>query len=95
MPINHLVPIPGSPLNTPAPLDHFEFARTIAVARILMPTSHIRLSAGRQSMSDEMQALCFLAGANSVFYGDNLLTTDNANPDQDDLLFRKLDLKPV
>lgn len=95
VPINHLVSIPGSPLNAPAPLDHFEFVRTIAVARMLMPKSHIRLSAGRQSMSDEVQALCFLAGANSVFYGDNLLTTDNANPDQDDILFQKLDLKPV
>ncbi|HXE39848.1 MAG TPA: biotin synthase BioB [Azonexus sp.] len=95
VPINHLVAIPGSPLGEQAALDHFEFVRTIAVARLLLPSSHIRLSAGRQSMSDEMQTLCFLAGANSVFYGDNLLTTDNAKPDQDDGLFRKLDLKAV
>ncbi|HJV94357.1 MAG TPA: biotin synthase BioB [Azonexus sp.] len=95
VPINHLVAIPGSPLGEQAGLDHFEFVRTIAVARILLPSSHIRLSAGRQSMSDEMQTLCFLAGANSVFYGDNLLTTDNAKPDEDDGLFRKLDLKAV
>jgi biotin synthase len=95
VPINHLVAIPGSPLGEQTGIDHFEFVRTIAVARILLPSSHIRLSAGRQSMNDEMQALCFLAGANSVFYGDSLLTTDNARPDQDDGLFRKLDLKAV
>ncbi|MBI2276369.1 MAG: biotin synthase BioB [Dechloromonas sp.] len=95
VPINHLVAIPGSPLGELPALDHFEFVRTIAVARVLLPSSHIRLSAGRQSMSDEMQTLCFLAGANSVFYGDSLLTTDNAQPDQDDGLFRKLDLKAV
>ena len=95
VPINHLVTIPGSPLANQAKLDHFEFIRTIAVARILMPKSYIRLSAGRHEMNDEMQALCFLAGANSLFYGDDLLTTDNASPDRDDILFERLGLRPV
>ena len=77
VPINHLVQVEGTPLAEAAPLDPFEFVRTIACARITMPTSYVRLSAGRQEMSDELQALCFLAGANSMFYGDKLLTTGN------------------
>lgn len=95
VPINHLVAIPGSPLANQEKLDPFEFVRTIAVARILMPRSYVRLSAGRHEMSDEMQALCFLAGANSLFYGDDLLTTDNAAPDRDDALFARLGLRAV
>lgn len=94
VPINHLVAIPGSPLAKVPKLDGFEFIRTIAVARILMPKSYVRLSAGRQHMSDEQQALCFLAGANSVFYGSELLTTDNCHPEQDDTLFQRLGLNP-
>src|SRR5690606_2506102 len=73
VPINRLVQVPGTPLDGMADLDNFEFLRTVAVARILMPRSHVRLSAGRTDFSDEMQALCFLAGANSIFYGDKLL----------------------
>lgn len=92
VPINHLVAIPGSPLENLPRLDSFEFVRTIAVARILMPHSHVRLSAGRQEMSDELQALCFLAGANSVFYGSELLTTENHAPAKDDALFKRLGL---
>ncbi|MDR3353381.1 MAG: biotin synthase BioB [Zoogloeaceae bacterium] len=95
VPINHLVPIPGTPLADQPPLDPFEFVRTIAVARILMPASWVRLSAGRREMSDELQALCFLAGANSMFYGDHLLTTGNADFDADDALFARLGLKAV
>jgi biotin synthase len=77
-----------------APLDNFEFIRTIAVARIMMPRAHVRLSAGRTDFSDEMQALCFLAGANSIFYGDKLLTTDNPGEQHDHALFERLGLKP-
>lgn len=95
VPINHLVAIPGSPLDQLPKLDNFEFVRTVAVARILMPRSYIRLSAGRHEMSDEMQALCFLAGANSLFYGNDLLTTDNATPERDDQLFQRLGLRAV
>jgi len=95
VPINHLVAIPGSPLAELSKLDNFEFVRTIAVARILMPRSYVRLSAGRQEMSDEMQALCFLAGANSVFYGKELLTTGNTSPDRDDGLFERLGIVAV
>ncbi|RAV23855.1 biotin synthase, partial [Staphylococcus warneri] len=76
-PINMLVKIEGTPLADVDDLDPFEFVRTVAVARILMPESYVRLSAGRQEMNDEAQALCFLAGANSIFYGERLLTTDN------------------
>lgn len=94
VPINLLVPIPGTPLEDAEPLDPFEVVRTIAVARLLMPTSVIRLSAGREAMSDELQALCFMAGANSVFYGDRLLTTDNADTARDRDLFRRLGLHP-
>jgi len=95
VPINHLVAIPGSPLDQLPKLDNFEFVRTVAVARTLLPRSYIRLSAGRHEMSDEMQALCFLAGANSLFYGNDLLTTDNATPERDDQLFQRLGLRAV
>lgn len=94
VPINLLVPIPGTPLEAAEPLDPFELVRTIAAARLLMPTSIVRLSAGREGMSDELQALCFLAGANSVFYGDRLLTTDNADTTRDRELFQRLGLQP-
>jgi biotin synthase len=95
VPINNLVPIPGTPLADAEPIDPFEFVRTIAAARITMPTSYVRLSAGRQQMSDEMQALCFLAGANSIFYGDRLLTTDNPDADRDQRLFERLGLQSI
>ncbi len=92
VPINQLVPMPGTPLENAPPLDPFEFVRTIAVARISMPGSMVRLSAGRQEMSDELQALCFLAGANSIFYGDKLLTAGNPEADRDEALFARLGL---
>ncbi|GAB4302594.1 MAG: biotin synthase BioB [Thiohalomonadaceae bacterium] len=95
VPINLLVKVPGTPLADSPDLDIFEFIRTIAVARIIMPRSYVRLSAGRQNMHDEAQALCFLAGANSIFYGDRLLTTDNATINHDRDLFRRLDLTPA
>ena len=95
VPINHLVQVEGTPLADAAPLDPFEFVRTIACARITMPTSHVRLSAGRQQMSDELQALCFLAGANSIFYGDKLLTTGNPEADRDRVLLDRLGMKAV
>jgi biotin synthase len=94
VPINQLVRVPGTPLADAEPLDPFEFVRTIAVARILMPGSHLRLSAGRTEMSAEMQALAFFAGANSVFYGDKLLTTPNPEADEDMTLLRRLGLVP-
>jgi len=90
VPINALVPVAGTPLGNSEPVHAIEFVRIIAVARILMPQSHVRLSAGRETMSDETQALCFLAGANSVFVGDTLLTTDNPKRSQDDILFNRL-----
>jgi biotin synthase len=90
VPINHLVRVPGTPLADSAALDPFDFVRMIAVARILMPASHVRLSAGRAEMSDELQALCFMAGANSIFYGEKLLTTGNPDTQQDLRLFRRL-----
>jgi biotin synthase len=90
VPVNMLVQVEGTPLFGTAALDPFEFIRTIAVARILMPKSHVRLSAGRGDMSDEMQALCFLAGANSMFYGERLLTTDNSETSKDVELFDRL-----
>jgi biotin synthase len=90
VPINQLVRVPGTPLADAAALDPFDFVRAIAVARILMPQSHVRLSAGRSEMSDELQALCFLAGANSIFYGEKLLTTDNPDTEHDRRLFRRL-----
>ena len=95
VPINHLVAIPGTPLEDTPPLDPFEFVRTIACARIAMPKSYVRLSAGRQQMNDELQALCFLAGANSIFYGDRLLTTNNAEAGRDEALFARLGLRGV
>jgi biotin synthase len=94
VPINQLVRVPGTPLADAEPLDPFEFVRTIAVARILMPASHLRLSAGRTEMSAELQALAFFAGANSVFYGEKLLTTPNPDADGDMALFRRLGLVP-
>jgi len=90
VPINRLVQVAGTPLNGTALLDPFEFVRTIAVARILMPRSMVRLSAGRAEMSDELQALCFFAGANSIFYGEKLLTTGNPDVEHDQALFARL-----
>jgi biotin synthase len=90
VPINQLVRVAGTPLAQAEPLDPFDFVRTIAVARILMPRSHVRLSAGRAQMSDELQALCFMAGANSIFYGEKLLTTGNPDTEHDQALFRRL-----
>ena len=90
VPINMLVQVEGTPLMGADELDPFVFIRTLAVARIMMPKSRVRLSAGRNNMSDEMQALCFLAGANSIFYGEKLLTTDNPVANQDKVLFEKL-----
>ena len=90
VPINNLVPVDGTPMADAEPVDPLEFVRVVAVARIIMPTSHVRLSAGRSEMSDEMQALCFFAGANSIFYGEKLLTTANATENHDQQLFRRL-----
>ena len=90
VPINNLVKVEGTPLENVDDLDPFEFVRTVAVARILMPSSYVRLSAGRQQMNDEMQALCFLAGANSIFYGERLLTTENPQTLHDQQLLRRL-----
>jgi biotin synthase len=95
VPINQLVPVPGTPLANAEPLDPFEFVRAIAVARILMPRSIVRLSAGRQQMDDAVQALCFFAGAGSIFYGEKLLTTGNPDVEADRALFRRLDLHPM
>jgi len=90
VPINRLVQVKGTPLAGTKALDPFEFVRTIAVARILMPASMVRLSAGRAEMSDELQALCFFAGANSIFYGEKLLTTGNPDVEADQALFARL-----
>jgi len=90
VPINLLVKVEGTPLANHDDIDQLEFVRTIAVARLMMPKSYVRLSAGRESMSDELQAMCFLAGANSIFYGDKLLTTDNPDTDHDQQLFSRL-----
>jgi biotin synthase len=95
VPINHLVQVEGTPLHGAARLDPLEFVRTIAVARITMPASYVRLSAGRAQMSDAEQALCFLAGANSMFCGDKLLTTGNPDVDSDRALLDRLGLKPL
>ncbi len=95
VPINQLVPIEGTPLGDAPALDALEFVRTVAVARITMPRAVVRLSAGRQQMGDGVQALAFLAGANSIFYGDRLLTTGNAEVEQDQALFRRLGLTPA
>jgi biotin synthase len=94
VPINNLVQVPGTPLAGTAALDPIEFVRIVALARILMPRSHVRLSAGRAAMSDEMQALCFLAGANSIFYGEKLLTTGNPDVASDHALFGRLGIRP-
>ena len=94
VPINNLVQVEGTPLAGTAALDPLEFVRIIALARILMPRSHVRLSAGRSAMSDEMQALCFLAGANSIFYGEKLLTTGNPDTASDHALFERLGVRP-
>ena len=93
VPINHLVPMPGTPLENQAPLDPLEFVRTIAVARITMPTARVRLSAGRQQLGKAVQAMCFMAGANSIFYGDKLLTTNNPEAQADLALLQELGLK--
>ena len=95
VPINRLVQVEGTPLAGTVELDPFEFVRTIAIARILMPKSMVRLSAGRESMSDELQALCFAAGANSIFYGEKLLTTGNPDTERDMALFARLGLVPM
>jgi biotin synthase len=95
VPINLLVKVEGTPLANVQEIDKFEFVRTVAVARITMPASVVRLSAGREEMSEEMQALCFIAGANSIFYGPKLLTTPNPAPDRDMQLLKKLGLKPM
>ena len=92
-PINLLVPIPGTPLGDLEPIDPLELVRTIAVARILMPRSYVRLSAGRRSIGETGQALCFLAGANSIFYGDKLLTTPNPEENADLALLDKLGMQ--
>jgi len=93
VPINLLVKVEGTPLADAAALDPLDFVRTVAVARIMMPASRVRLSAGRSDMSDEMQALCFLAGANSIFYGEKLLTTENPQAQRDKQLFARLGLR--
>jgi biotin synthase len=94
VPINLLTQVEGTPLHGTEELDQIEFVRTIAVARITMPRSYVRLSAGRQSMPESMQALCFIAGANSIFYGERLLTTGNPDTSADQALFAKLGIKP-
>ncbi|MEM9529822.1 MAG: biotin synthase BioB [Pseudomonadota bacterium] len=93
VPINRLVQVPGTPFHGQDEIDPLEFVRTIAVARLMLPRSMVRLSAGRTEMSDELQALCFLAGANSIFYGDKLLTTDNPIQERDQALFQRLGIE--
>ncbi len=95
VPINKLIRIPGTPLAGNNEVDPIDFIRTIALSRIMMPSSYVRLSAGREQMSDEMQALCFMAGANSIFYGEKLLTADNPIPEQDEALFRRLGMQKL
>jgi biotin synthase len=95
VPINNLVQVPGTPLHGADKLDPLEFVRTIACARITMPKAFVRLSAGRQELGDGVQALCFLAGANSIFYGEKLLTTGNPDVENDRALFSRLGLKPL
>jgi len=92
VPINRLIPIKGTPLENEGKIDNFDFIRIIALARIMMEKSYVRLSAGRESMSEEMQALCFFAGANSIFYGEKLLTAENAMMEKDDDLLARLGL---
>jgi len=93
VPINHLVPVAGTPLADQPPMDPLEFVRTIAVARITMPKARVRLSAGRQELGRAVQAMCFQAGANSIFYGDQLLTTGNPEAEEDRALLAELGLK--
>ncbi|MEM1371550.1 MAG: biotin synthase BioB [Pseudomonadota bacterium] len=93
VPINMLIPIPGTPLEDAKQVDPIDFVRTIALARVMMPRAYVRLSAGRTNMTDELQALCFFAGANSIFAGDTLLTADNPGEDADDILMGKLGLR--
>jgi biotin synthase len=93
VPVNQLVAVPGTPLEGRPAIDELEFVRTVAVARILMPAAHVRLSAGRSGMSDALQALCFFAGCNSIFYGERLLTTGNPDQDHDAELFARLGLR--
>ena len=95
VPINNLVQVKGTPLHGIDEIDPLEFVRTIAVARLMMPESVVRLSAGRTDMSEELQAMCFFAGANSIFYGDKLLTTDNPGMDQDQALLKRLGIKSM
>jgi len=95
VPINQLVKVAGTPLENEPGIEPLEFVRTIAVARLMMPASWVRLSAGRSEMNDELQALCFFAGANSIFYGEKLLTTGNPDTARDDALFEKLGLHPA
>ena len=94
VPINMLVKVEGTPLDQIEDLEPFDFIRTIAVARILMPQSHVRLSAGREQMNEQMQAMCFFAGANSIFYGERLLTTENPAAQKDRALFSKVGIRP-
>lgn len=93
VPINHLIPIKGTPLADMSPLDPFEFVRTVAIARIMIPKTRVRLSAGRTAMSDELQALCFLAGANSLHYGEKLLITANPDAQHDQQLLQRLGIR--
>jgi biotin synthase len=95
VPINMLIPIPGTPLAQAGPIGSIEFVRVVALARIMMPTSFVRLSAGRSAMTDEMQALCFFAGANSIFVGDTLLTAGNPEDAADRKLFDRLGLQAL
>jgi biotin synthase len=95
VPINALVAVPGTPLQSEEPMDPLEFVRTIAAARISMPKAWVRLSAGRETMPEAVQALCFLAGANSIFYGEKLLTTGNPEAARDRALFDRLGLRPT
>jgi len=95
VPINMLIPIAGTPLVAAGPIGPIEFIRIVALARVMMPTSYVRLSAGRSAMTDEMQALCFFAGANSIFVGDTLLTAANPDNDADAALFGQLGLQPA
>jgi biotin synthase len=95
VPINMLIPILGTPLAKADPIGSIEFVRIVALARIMMPMSHVRLSAGRSAMTDELQALCFLAGANSIFVGDTLLTADNPAEDKDMALLHRLGMEPM
>jgi biotin synthase len=95
VPINHLVQVEGTPLHGLEALDPLEFVRTIATARITMPRAYVRLSAGRQQMAEAVQALCFFAGANSIFYGDKLLTTGNPDVERDGALMDKLGIRAL